>query len=77
MGLTYLVDIGHRNLDEETVQECFRQIMAEEEANKANGVVSVMTPEFKCEIVRCAAELATFSILDLFAYIKKYVHISN
>jgi hypothetical protein len=77
MGLTHLADIGFRHLTDENVEESIRQIIAEGEANKANGVVTIMTPEFQCEIVRCAAELTNFSIWDLFAYIKKYVHISN
>ena len=77
MALTYLADVGVRNLTEENVEESFVQIMADEESNKANGVVGVMTPEFQYEIVRCAAALAKFSIWDLFLYIKKYVHISE
>ena len=32
-----------------------------------------MTPQFQCEILRCAAELAQFSPWTLFGYIKKYV----
>lgn len=77
MGLTQLVDVGVRHLPDDNVEASIRQIIAEGEINKANGVITVMTPEFQCEIVRCAAELAKFSIWDLFAYIKKYVPISN
>ena len=77
MALTHLVDVGIRNLTEENIEESFKQIMADEESNKANGVVGAMTPEFQYEILRCAAELAKFSIWDLFRYIKKYVHISE
>lgn len=77
MGLTQLVDVGVRHLTNDNVEASIRQIIAEGEINKANGVVTIMTPEFQCEIVRCAAELARFSIWDLFAYIKKYVLISN
>lgn len=77
MALTHLADVGVRNLTEENVEESFKQIMADEESNKANGVVTMITLEFQYEIVRCAAELAKFSIWDLFLYIKKYVHISE
>ena len=76
MGLSHLVDVGHRNLSDENVREAFEQIMANAEEDKANGVMSIMTPEFQCEIVRCAAELSGFSVWSLFGYIKKHVHIS-
>jgi hypothetical protein len=77
MGLSHLVDVGHRHLDDAFVAESIEQIIAKGEADKAKGVVPVMTPEFQCDIVHCAAELAQFSICNLFAYIKKYVHVSN
>lgn len=77
MGLSHLVDVGHRNLTDEHVRESVEQIMAQGEEDKASGKISVMTPEFQCEIVWCAAELARFSIWTLLAYIKKYVDVSN
>jgi hypothetical protein len=77
MGLTHLVDVGVRHLTDDNVEASIRQIIAEGEINKATGVVTIMTPEFQCEIVRCASELAKFSIWELFAYIKKHVPISN
>lgn len=76
MGLSHLVDVGHRNLTDENVEESVQQIMAQGEEDKANGKIPVMTPEFQCEILRCAAELAQFSIWTLFAYIKKHVEVS-
>jgi len=76
MGLSHLVDVGHRNLTAENVDENVRQIMAKGEEDKANGKNPIMTPEFQCEILRCAAELSMFSIWTLFAYIKKHVIIS-
>ena len=72
-GLSHLIDVGHRNLDDENVAECIKQIHEKAEAEKETGKISVMTPEFQCDIVRCAAELAKFGIWDLIAYIKKYV----
>ena len=72
-GLSHLVDIGHSNFTDEAVEEGIKQITAEGEKNKAEGVRTFMTPDFQCEVVRCSAELAKFSIWTLFAYIKKHV----
>ena len=77
MGLTHLVDAGIRNLNEDNVKESIKRIIAQGEADKSNGIVPIMTPEFQCEILRCAAELAKFTIWDLFMYIKKHMAISN
>ena len=76
-GLTHLVDVGHRNLGDDEVEEGIRQIIAKGKEDEANVVMSVMTPEFQCEILRCSAELSKFSIVELFAYIKKYVDIGG
>ena len=76
MGLSHLVDAGHRNLGDDEVEEGIRQIMAQGEKDKADGKIPVMTPEFLCEVLRCAAELSRFSIWTLFAYIKKHVDVS-
>jgi len=64
-------------LNDENVNEAIKQIATNEETNKANGVVSIMTTEFQCEIVRCAAGLAKFDVWELFAYIKNHVAISD
>jgi len=77
MALTHLVDVGTRHLTDEYVDEAIKQITANDKADKANGVTAIMTAEFQCEIVRCAASLAKFEIWDLFAYIKNYVPISD
>ena len=76
MGLTHLLDVGHRNFGDDEVAECVKQIMAQGEVDKASGKMPIMTPEFQCEIVRCAAELAKFSPWTLFAYIKKHLIIN-
>ena len=73
MGLTHLMDVGHRNLGDDDVEEGVRQITAQGEEDKLSGKLSVMTPEFLCDVLRCAAELAQFTPWTLFAYIKKYV----
>jgi hypothetical protein len=77
MGLAHMVDVGIRHLTDENVEECFKQITANDEAVRANGAVPIMTAEFQCEIVRCAAELAKFSVWKLFTYIKNHVAISD
>jgi len=77
MALTHLVDVGTRHLTDVNVDEAIKQITANDKADKASGVTAIMTVEFQCEIVRCAASLAKFEIWDLFAYIKNYVPISD
>jgi hypothetical protein len=77
MGLSHLVDVGHRNLDDVSVEEGIKQIMAQGEKDKANGKIPIMTPEFQCEILRCATDLSRFSIWTLFAYIQQYVDVGG
>ena len=62
--------IGHSNITDDYANESIAQITA-------SGKTSIMTPEFQCNIIRCAAELARFSPMTLFAYIKKYMHIGG
>ena len=77
IALSHLIDVGHRNLDSANVAESMVQIMAQGEADKANGSMQIMSPEFLCEVLCCAAELARFSPWTLLKYIKKHVHISD
>ena len=76
MGLVQLFDVGHRNFDDDDVEETIMQIMTQGEIDKANGKKSIMSPEFQCEIVRCAAELSRFSPWTLFTYVKKHLVIN-
>lgn len=73
MALSHLIDVGVRNLDDENVEECIKQIEVQGEEDRVNGIIKIMTPAFERDIVRCAAELASFQIWDLVIYIKKYV----
>ena len=75
MGLTHLVDVGHRNFADDIVAENIKVIMAQGVEDKAAGKITVLTPEYQCEILYCAAALAQFTIWTLFAYIKKHVHV--
>jgi low affinity Fe/Cu permease len=77
MGLTHLADVGIRHLTDENVNEAIKQIAANDEAEQAGGIVTIMTAEFQFKIVQCAAELAKFNIWELFAYIKNHVAISD
>jgi hypothetical protein len=75
MGLTHIFDVGHRHMDDKAVAEGVKQIIARGLEDNANGKISVMTPEFQIDILRCAAELAQFSIWTLFAYIKNHMEV--
>lgn len=77
MALTHLVDVGARNMTDENVEEAFKQIRAKDEEVRVNGGFPIMTAEFQCGLVRCAAELAKCSVWDLFYYIKEYVTVSD
>jgi len=77
MGLTYLVDVGSRNLTDNNIEESIKQIIAKDNEDKENGVIIVMSAEFQCEIIRCVTELSKFSIWTLFKYIKKHMYTLN
>jgi hypothetical protein len=77
MGLAHMVDVGIRHLTDGNVIEAINQITAKDEEAKASGSIPIMTMEFQCEIVRCAAELAKFGVWELFAYIKEHIAIEN
>ena len=73
MGLTHLMDVGMRNFDDENVASACEKIERDARIAGEQGRIQVMTPEFQCGIVRCAAELAMFSVWEILAYIKKHV----
>lgn len=76
MALSHVIDVGHRNFSEENVTAAIEQIKKQGDEDASNGVIKVMTPDFECAIVYCAAELAKFSIWDLLSYIKKHVTVN-
>ena len=76
-GLSHLIDVGHRNLTDTFVEETIKKIIADGEKDEANGVIQIMSPGFQCEILRCAADIARYSIWTLVVYIKKYVEVSG
>ena len=77
MGLSHWADVGSRHLTPENIEESRKQIIAQGEIDKADGKMSIMKPDFLCEVLNCAAELSEFSIWTLFKYIKEYVFISD
>jgi hypothetical protein len=77
MGLTHLLDVGRNNLDDAAVENGIKAILAQGKANESSRNISMITPGFKFAILRCSAELAKFSPLTLFCYIKKYLIITN
>lgn len=61
MAVTYLIDIGHRNLlNTDNIENIFKEI-------EYNDMFSY---EYQCKIVKCAKELTQYSILSLIKYIK-------
>ena len=71
MALIQLMDTGHKNFTDENVDKWVQQIMLQSDWG------SILTVEYQCEILRCAAELAKFSPWTLFIYIKKYLVIGG
>ena len=62
MALTHLVYVGVRELsDEDDVEESIKIIMAQCERDRERGIMPILTPEYQCEILCCAAELAKFT----------------
>lgn len=65
MAFTHLIDVGHRHMSNpELVAENCKAIR---ETTKPN---SIMTADFQCSLMKCAAELTQFSIDDLLRYVK-------
>jgi len=75
MGLTHLMDVGVRHMTDENIEAGINRILAE--ANNPNSGTPFITPKLQCGIIRCAAELAKFSIWELFAFIKKHIFIQT
>ena len=65
MGISHLMDVGIRHLDNDLVEETCEKIMQEDDTDR------YMTNEFKCDILRAAYELAQVSHIDLLAYISR------
>ena len=66
-SISHLIDVGIRHLDKEMVEETCTKIMQEDDTNY------IMSNEFKCDILRCAYELAQVPHIDLLVYIQREV----
>jgi hypothetical protein len=75
-ALTHLTDVGHNKFDDASVEQTIN-LIKQQEIDCSDAGASIMSADFKCEIVCCAAALAKFSIWTLFRYIKEYVVVDN
>lgn len=67
MAISHLVDVGIRNLDEESIELTCKAI------NKEDDRKSLMTNNFKCDLVRMAGELAKIDHIHLLVYIQREI----
>ena len=65
MAISHLMDVGIRNLTEENVEECCKEIDQEDDSRH------FMTNAYKKEIVKTAAELAKIDHIHLLVYIQR------
>ena len=78
MSFICLIDTGiERFRTEGYAENCISQIMAQGEEEKVKDVVSAISPETQCNILRCAAELSEFSPLTLLKYVREHVFIGD
>lgn len=71
MAITHLIQVGANNLKDADVEATCETIMQETPANY------IMTPEFRCNILRCSVELAQEPIWDVLKYIKTDIGIDG
>ena len=67
MAISYLMDVGIRNLDKDTCTNACKEIMAQDDSR------AFMTNQFQCELIWLAHELAQVPHIDLLIYIQRYV----
>ena len=78
MGLAYLVDAGASNLGNEAyAKDLLKQIAEDEKEEKASSAKPKLESALKRKMLQCGMELAKYSPLTLFAYIKKHVFING
>ena len=63
LGVYHMLDVGIRNLTDEIVERTCSQILKQDDSK------SGMTNEFRCDIVRCAAEISKTDTTDILIYI--------
>lgn len=67
MSISHLMDVGMRNLDDESVEKTCEAILKEDDSK------SFMTNGYKCAIVRTASELAKVDHIHLLVYIQREI----
>ena len=67
MGISHLMDVGIRNLNEESIERTCEEIQREDDSR------AIMTNDFKCELIRTAGELAKIDHIHLLVYIQREV----
>ena len=67
MGISHLMDVGIRNLDDKSVERTCEVIQKEDDTK------SFMTNGYKCAIVRTASELAKINHIHLLVFIQEEV----
>lgn len=71
MAITHLMQVGVDNLKDADVEAVCKKMMEETPANY------IMTPEFRCSILRCSVELAQEPIWDILKYIQTDIGIDG
>ena len=67
MAISHLMDVGIRNLDEESIERTCEAIQKEDDREQ------LMTNNFKCDLIRMAGELAKIEHIHLLVYIQREV----
>lgn len=67
MAINHLMDVGIRNLNDESVEETCADLMKQDDSH------AFASNEFLCEIVRTAAEIAKIEHTFILVYISKNV----
>lgn len=68
MAISHLMDCGIRHLTEESIEANCNEIMQEDDSK------SLMTNEFKCELLRMSGELAKIDHIHLLVYISREMY---
>ena len=68
MAISHLVDVGIRHLTEDNIERTCSQIMQEDDSK------TLLTNEFKCELIRMAGELAHIDHIHLLVYISREMY---
>lgn len=68
MAISHLIDCGVRHLTEENIEANCKAIMQEDDSK------SLMTNEFKCDLIRMAGELAKIDHIHLLVYISREMY---